>query len=131
MLFRTCSKCGVQKAMSHYHRDSKGKDNYSARCKVCKNSSRKPKDAPPSVFSQKKVSEPIEEKTKAPVVKIKIEKEKDLFERLTEKFNAFFTITCNPSGLYTIQIHSTPIKYSSRGSNIEQLIENLLSIEKH
>lgn len=43
MKTRICSTCDQEKELTEYHRDTKGKDGYCARCRICKNTSRKPK----------------------------------------------------------------------------------------
>lgn len=99
---RVCTKCNEHKTLSCYHKDTKGKDGFSARCISCRNGLRK-------VSTLSKQESPKKEPERASVdpVKIPVVSE-NILEALSKKFDATLTVTVRRDQKTYLQIHSSP-----------------------
>ncbi len=127
---RICTKCKENKPISEYHKDTKGALGYAARCKTCKNGSRKIQTIQAPIFKQTLVSDQPEAKivtlTKKKPTKVTIEEEiviekpetnklpkswpinENLLDRLSERFGSCYTITVQKDRKCVMQVHSFP-----------------------
>jgi len=132
---RVCNLCGIQKDISAYRKDSKGKLGFAVRCSACKELKRKKKeiakmilanaDTGDEFFAEKAKRELQHEKpvfTQRPVSvdnsvynwkklgtnKVEIEGEKSVFERVREKYGKFSVLTVEESGKSQLTIHFSP-----------------------
>jgi len=129
---KTCTLCQKSKSISEYHKDTKGTDGFAARCKTCKNASRRQvkvnmvKLSIPKTVAKRELKEAIKEPKKITQASTVIITRNSIFEELMEKFNAPFTLTVTKQGS-RLQVHTKNPDQSWKGDNATQILEKALS----
>jgi len=121
---RKCTKCLKTKAISQFHKDSKGREGYAARCKTCKNASKsQPSNAPRSVAKSEKVKVLVEEE-KTPHRGSKCDLE--IFTALFNRFDSHFVLSLSRKGA-RLQHHGQEKTETWKAGTVEDLMAKVLT----